>query len=84
MLRLLTSFFMDSRLVASLVLAGQSHLRPLLRRPEQAAIANRLAHYAGLRLLSRDETCAYVEHRCTLAGARANPFDGDAQEASSK
>ena len=58
MLRLLTSFEMDSRLVVSLVLAGQPHLRLLLRRPEQAAIAHRLAHYAELRLLSRDETCA--------------------------
>ena len=80
MLRVLTNFEMDSRLVVSLVLAGQPHLKLLLRRPEQAAIAHRLAHYAELRLLSRDETRAYVEHRCTLAGARTNPFDGDAQE----
>ena len=80
MLRVLTNFEMDSRLVVSLVLAGQPHLKLLLRRPEQAAIAHRLAHYAELRLLSRDETCAYVEHRCTLAGARTNPFDSDAQE----
>ena len=80
MLRLLTSFDIDSRLVVSLVLAGQPHLRLLLRRPEQAAIAHRLAYYAELRLLSRDETRAYLEHRCTLAGARTNPFDDDAQE----
>ena len=57
-----------------------SQRHQLLRRPEQAAIAHRLAHYAELRLLSRDETCAYLEHRCTLAGARTNPFDGDAQQ----
>ena len=80
MLRVLTNFEMDSRLVVSLVLAGQPHLRLLLRHPDQAAIAHRLAHYAELRLLSRDETRAYLEHRCTLAGARTNPFDGDAQE----
>ena len=80
MLRLLTSFEMDSRLVVSLVLAGQPLLKLLLRRPEQAAIAHRLAHYAELRLLSRDETRAYVEHRCTLAGAHPHPFDDDAQE----
>ena len=80
MLRVLTNFEMDSRLVVSLVLAGQPPLRQLLRRPDQAAMAHRLAHYAELRLLSRDETRAYVEHRCTLAGARTNPFDGDAQE----
>ena len=70
MLRVLTNFEMDSRLVVSLVLAGQPHLRLLLRHPEQAAIAHRLAHYAELRLLSRDETGAYVEHRCSLVGAR--------------
>ena len=80
MLRVLTNFEMDSRLVVSLVLAGQPHLSVLLRRPEHAAIAHRLAHYAELRLLSRDETAAYVEHRCSLAGARSNPFDGDAQQ----
>ena len=80
MLRVLTNFEMDSRLVVSVVLAGQPHLKLLLRHPEQTAIAHRLAHYAELRLLSRDETRAYVEHRCTLAGARTNPFDADAQE----
>ena len=80
MLRVLTNFEMDSRLVVSLVLAGQPHLKLLLRRPEHAAIAHRLAHYAELRLLSRDETAAYLEHRCSLAGARSNPFDGDAQQ----
>lgn len=80
MLRLLTNFEMDSRLVVSLVLAGQPPLKTLLGRPEQAAMAGRLAHYATLRLLSRDETRAYVVHRCALAGAHADPFDADAHE----
>ncbi|MFC1527111.1 AAA family ATPase, partial [Candidatus Latescibacterota bacterium] len=73
MLRLLTNFEMDSRLVVSVVLAGQPPLSTLLRRPDQVAMAQRLAHYATLRLLSRDETRAYVEHRCAVAGAQANP-----------
>ena len=81
MLRLLTNFDMDSRLVVSVILAGQPPLSTLLRRPDQAAMAQRLAHYATLRLLSRDETRAYVEHRCAVAGAQANPFDDDAYEA---
>lgn len=80
MLRLLTNFEMDSRLVVSLVLAGQPLLRTLLGRPEQAAMAQRLAHYATLRLLSRDETRAYVVHRCALAGAHTDPFDADTHE----
>ena len=81
MLRLLTNFEMDSRLVVSVVLAGQPPLSTLLRRPDQVAMAQRLAHYATLRLLSRDETRTYVEHRCAVAGAQANPLDDDAHEA---
>lgn len=81
MLRLLTNFDMDSRLVVSVVLAGQPPLRTMLGRPNQTAIAQRLAHYATLRLLSRDETRAYVVHRCQVAGAAAEPFDADALEA---
>ena len=81
MLRLLTNFDMDSRLVVSVVLSGQPPLRAMLGRPDQAAVAGRLAHYATLRLLSRDETRHYVVHRCTLAGAQDDPFDTDAHEA---
>jgi general secretion pathway protein A len=80
-LRLLTNFEMDARLVLSVVLAGQPPLATLLERPNAMAIAQRLAHRATLRLLSRDETRAYIEHRCRLAGAQQMPFDGDATEA---
>jgi len=81
MLRLLTNFEMDSRLVLSLVLAGQPPLRTMLARADQEAMAQRLAHYATLRLLSRDETHAYVHHRCVVAGAQDDPFDSNAHEA---
>ena len=81
MLRLLTNFEMDSRLVVSVVLAGQPPLRALLGRPDQIAVAQRLAHYATLRPLSRDETRDYVLHRCAIAGAQDDPFDPDAHEA---
>jgi len=81
MLRILTNFEMDSRLVVSLVLAGQPSLRTLLRRDELDDIARRLAHYATLRPLSRDETAAYLEHRLAIAGATTCPFDDGAREA---
>ena len=80
-LRLLTNFEMDSKLVLSLVLAGQPPLATMLERAGAEAVAQRLAHRATLRLLSRDETSAYVEHRCRLAGAQQVPLDGDATEA---
>lgn len=75
MMRLLTNFDMDSRLVLSIVLAGQPKLRELLRRDELEDVARRLAHYATLRVLSRGELDRYVEHRCTIAGAAKMPFD---------
>jgi len=75
MIRILTNFDMDSRLVVSVVLAGQPKLRELLRRDDLQDVARRLAHCATLRTLSREEIAAYVEHRCTIAGATEVPFD---------
>lgn len=81
MLRLLTNFEMDSRLVLSILLAGQLGLRAMLRRDELEDIARRIAHYAVLRPLSRAETQRYLEHRCTIAGANTPPFDDTARDA---
>lgn len=81
LLRVLTNFDMDSRLVVSLVLIGHPALRRTLQREELEDVARRIAHYAELRLLSREETRRYVEHRCTTAGNLTPPFDEDAFEA---
>lgn len=81
MLRVLTNFDMDSKLILSIVLAGQPRLRDLLRRDDLVDVAGRLAHYATLRLLSRDEINRYIDHRCTIAGAVTVPFDKDAVDA---
>jgi len=80
-LRDLTNFEMDSRLVLSVVLAGDSRLEKLLRRQEVEPVRRRLAHVATLRLLSRDETRAYMEHRIAVAGGKELPFDHDAVDA---
>jgi general secretion pathway protein A len=74
-LRTLTNYEMDSRLVLSVVLAGQTPLRDILKRESHESITKRLAHFAYLRLLSREETLRYVAHRCTIAGATAPPID---------
>lgn len=75
MLRILTNFEMDSRLVVSVILAGQPPLRETLRRERLEDFARRLTHYAVLRPLSRPEMQRYIEHRCTIAGAVTTPFD---------
>jgi type II secretory pathway predicted ATPase ExeA len=81
MLRLLTNFEIDSRLVLSIILAGQPPLRALLRRDELAAVRGRLAHVATLRTLTREESRAYVAHRLAVAGATSELFDTGALDA---
>jgi type II secretory pathway predicted ATPase ExeA len=80
-LRILTNFDMDSRLVVSFVLAGQPPLKRLLNHEKLQDVAHRLAHYATLRLLSRKELSHYVHHRCRIAGSTSCPFDPGALEA---
>ena len=80
-LRILTNFDMDSRLVVSIVLSGQSPLATILKRRKLEDVAGRLAHCATLRLLSRAEVKAYIQHRCRIAGAAHCPFDPGAIEA---
>ena len=80
-LRILTNFDMDSRLVLSLVLAGPGALAQILQRDELEAVSRRMAHFATLRLLSRTETRKYMEHRLTIAGCRSFPFDEPSTDA---
>jgi len=80
-LRILTNFDMDSRLVLSLILAGDGQLRFLLDRPQLEPIRRRMAHFASLRLLSRAETLDYMQHRVRVAGANNFPFDSQAVDA---
>lgn len=80
MVRILTNFNMDSRLVLAVVLAGQNGLAKMLARDELQSIAKRMSHCSTLRLLSRDETLRYLEHRCAVAGAANFPFDHGAAE----
>lgn len=79
--RVLTNFEMDSRLVLSVILAGQGALRDVLKRPELEALTRRLSHVATLRLLNRPETADYVLHRLQLVGAQKTLFAPDALDA---
>ena len=74
-LRLLTNFDLDSRLLLSVLLVGDSRLRPMLERHELEPVRRRMAHCASLRLLTRAETCEYIGHRLTIAGSTQTPFE---------
>lgn len=80
-LRTLTNYDMDSRLVLSVLIAGQMPLRDILKRETHESITRRLAHFAYLRLLSREEALRYITHRCTIAGSTSVPFDARALDA---
>lgn len=80
MVRILTNFDMDSKLVLSIVLSGQHGLEKMLAKDEMQSVTKRLNHCSTLRLLSRDETKQYLEHRCAVAGASDFPFDSGAAE----
>lgn len=81
MFKALTNFEMDSKLVLSVLLVGQPPLTRLLRRADLVDVTQRLAWVGELRALSRDETQAYVQHRCRIAGATRELFDARAHEA---
>jgi len=80
-LRILTNFDMDSRLVVSIILAGQPPLKDLVTSAIAEDVRQRLVHCGELRLFSREETQGYLEHRVTIAGAPVFPFDRGACEA---
>lgn len=80
-LRILTNFEMDSRLLLAMVICGQPPLAKLLARADLLAVRQRVAHCVTLRLLSREECKSYVEHRMTEAGAQSTPFDAHSLEA---
>ena len=74
LLRILTNFEMDSRLVLSVVLCGQPPLRQMLRHPGLDAVRGRIACYAELRPLTRSETALYLKHRLDVAGGSPDLF----------
>lgn len=80
-LRILTNFDMDSRLVVSLLLAGQMPLKKLLKHEALRAVTDRLAHIAYLEPLSHNELEEYLAHRCRITGVDQSPFDVDAKRA---
>ena len=81
LLRLLTNFDMDSRHVISVILAGQPSLKRNLMSAENDDIHQRLAHFGELRLLTREESKLYVEHRLKMVGSPRSPFTPQSLEA---
>jgi len=80
-LRMLTNFKLDSELLISLILIGDTGLDSLLHRPDMEAMRSRLSCVIRLRLLNRGETKSYIDHRLDIVGARTQLIDEPAVEA---
>lgn len=80
-LRVLTNFKLDSELLISIILVGDSGLDTLLHRPDMEALRSRLSRVIRIRLLSKTETKTYIDHRLDLVGARQQILDDSAVEA---
>jgi len=81
LIRLLTNFDMDSKLVVSIILSGQMMLKEILHRPDMEDVKQRMIRASELHLLTRDETKSYLDHRVKIAGAQRSPFEDGASDA---
>jgi type II secretory pathway predicted ATPase ExeA len=80
-LRLLTNFEMDSKLLVSFILCGHPSLRKLLRQTNLEDVAQRISHVVTIAPLSEDESMKYITHRCSIAGVPQPPFESFALQA---
>ena len=72
---------MDSRLLVSIILSGQLSLKYKLLSSDLEDVRQRMTHCTELRLLTKDETSQYLNHRITIAGGKKNMFEPQAIEA---
>lgn len=80
LIKILTNFEMDSKLLVSFILAGHHSLKEKLFHPNMADVRQRISHCGQLRLLSREETADYISQRLALAGCLQTPFDENSIE----
>jgi len=80
LLKILSNFDMDSKLVVSFILTGHPSLKEKLHRHQFSDIRQRILHCGNLRLLSQDESHQYMSHRLRLVGCQKPPFDNSAFE----
>jgi hypothetical protein len=66
-IRLWSNFETNDTKLLQIVLAGQSELDEVLRRPEMRQIQQRVSRRCELTPLSRDEVAEYIDHRLWVA-----------------
>ena len=77
-LRLLISSI-DEQTSLKIILCGQENLREILKRSSHADLVHRSPLRFYLHALSKEQTCAYIDSRITMAGGSNKIFDADAK-----
>jgi len=80
-LRMLSNVNADKDQVLQIILVGQRELRDTLRRPELVQFAQRIGVDYHLDPLNEEETSDYIQHRCKIAGGKAELFSAQARQA---
>jgi len=80
-LRMLSNVNADKDQVLQIILVGQRELRDTLRRPDLVQFAQRIGVDYHLDPLNEEETSDYIQHRCKIAGGKAELFSAQARQA---
>ena len=70
-IRILSNLETEKEKLLQIVLVGQSNLKDVLQKPELRQLDQRVSIRYDLKPLSKEETCAYVQHRLSVAGGGA-------------
>jgi len=77
-LRMLSNINADKDQVIQIILAGQPELKDTLGLPELKQFVQRIAVDYHLGSLDEEDTCAYIAHRLSVAGAQETIFTEEA------
>ena len=79
-LRMLSNVNSDKDQVLQIILAGQPELKDTLGLPELKQFVQRIAVDYHLGSLDEEDTCAYITHRLSVAGAESEVFTEEARK----
>jgi len=79
-LRMLSNVNSEKDQVLRIILAGQPELKDTLRLPELVQFVQRISVDYHLGSLDEEDTCAYIAHRTSVAGAEEDVFTEDASK----
>jgi type II secretory pathway predicted ATPase ExeA/tetratricopeptide (TPR) repeat protein len=79
-IRLLSNMEQSGQRILSIMLVGQSELKPMLLSPQSRSLRQRITLFCEIEALSQEETQLYVEHRLKVSGLKEQLFTPNAMQ----